>query len=304
MRLATTTSDFGRFCETHIERVKRVHDAGFKYIDLSLYNTKDDPLFYSDNWRDEVRALKEYAQKLGVKFVQAHSPNTNNLDGEEGYKDALWKTIRAIEICDLLGIPNMVIHADWSASVTEKEVWFKENKKFFEELFPTMDKCNVNVLCENSCRANMGERYYLYTGSDMREFVEYVNHPKFHGCWDVGHAHIEGAQYEDICALGEHLYAVHIHDNLGEKDEHLIPYLGTINMDEIMTALIDSGYKGYFTFEAETSLRSPKSWLAKRRVFEKNEKLIQPQLFMQVKLEELLYELGVYFLKTYDCCEE
>lgn len=141
-------------------------------------------------------------------------------------------------------------------------------------------------------------------GADMKEFVEYVNHPLFHACWDTGHAHIEGIQYDEILALGNELYALHVNDNRGEKDEHMIPFFGTISMDEVMHALIDSGYQGYFTMEAGSCLRSANYWLGKRYQFKKDNRLAQPQLFMQKQMEKLMYEIGVYILKSYDCYEE
>ena len=59
MRLATTTCDFDGHCQTYLEKVKNVHAAGFRYIDLSLYSTNDsDPLLGADNWRDTADELK------------------------------------------------------------------------------------------------------------------------------------------------------------------------------------------------------------------------------------------------------
>ena len=50
------------------------------------------------------------------------------------------------------------------------------------------------MLCENSTAKNLGNQYYINTGADMREFIEYVNHPNFHGCWDMG-PQLEGYKY-------------------------------------------------------------------------------------------------------------
>ena len=46
------------------------------------------------------------------------------------------------------------------------------NKLFFEKLFPAMERNNVNVLCENSTRKNMGDIYFTNSGSEIKEFVE------------------------------------------------------------------------------------------------------------------------------------
>ena len=36
MKIATTTSDFSRYCATDVERIHALHAAGFRYIDLSM----------------------------------------------------------------------------------------------------------------------------------------------------------------------------------------------------------------------------------------------------------------------------
>ena len=52
-----------------------------------------------------------------------------------------------------------------------KEEWFLKNKAFYQKLFPTMERCGVNVLCENSTSANLGGDYFINTGKDMRDTV-------------------------------------------------------------------------------------------------------------------------------------
>ena len=303
MKLVTTTGDFECFTFDEFERIKCLYDAGFRYIDLSLYTIYPGNKFFEDGFREFTLEIKKYAEDLGMIFLQAHSPNTNNLASEEGYKDAVWKTIRSIEICGLLGIPNLVVHAGFSTEVTEKDVWFEENRKFFRELFPYMEKYNVNVLCENSTKKNMGSRYYLISGKDTREFCKFVNHPLFHACWDTGHANCEGNQYDEILDLGDELYAIHFNDNRGTSDEHLIPFMGTLNSDEIMSALIDVGFKGPFTLECGSSLRPYNYWLGKRQRFEKEARLREPSIKLQKKAEELLFETGKEILQAYELYE-
>lgn len=302
MKLATTTGDFGRYSDSYYDCIKWVSEAGFRYLDLSLYDVKpDNLLFYSEDWRAEVLKIKEYAEKLGCTFVQCHSPNTNNLgDNENSYSDAVFKTIRAVEICGLLNIPNVVVHAGWNSKIRDKETWFKENKKFYSEIFAVMEKYNVNVLCENSTVKNMGDMYYLISGKDMREFCSYVNHPLFHACWDTGHANCEGNQYDDILAIGDELYAVHFNDNRGTGDEHIIPFMGTMNVNEVMDALKEVGFRGPLTFESDSSLRPYDYWQGDRRRYEKNKSLANPPLQLQKELERLLFRTGEIILSYYE----
>lgn len=305
MKLATTTDDFKRFTETYQERIDCVCEAGFKYIDLGMYIVdKNDELLVSDNWRDNAQKILENTQKKGGTFVQAHSPGGNPLSDNLNVADELLKaTIRSIDVCGALQIPNIVVHAGMRKGI-RKDEFFEKNKEFFQKLFPAMERNNVNVLCENSTDKNMNGMYFTNTGADMKEFVEFVNHPLFHACWDTGHGNCEGPQYSEITTIGSDLYALHINDNRGNGDEHILPYFGTMNLDEIMNALIDIGYNGYFTFEASSSLRTATSWQGHRRDFEKDTRLLNPQLFMQKHLEKLMYMMGEYILKEYNCFEE
>lgn len=304
MKLATTTGDFSRFLNTYEEKIDAVIEAGFKYIDLSMYTANEnDELLISSDWEDNAKRILAHTNNQGAIFVQAHSPGGNPISGDGKADELLEMTIRSIDVCGVLGIPNIVVHSG-PTGPGEKELFFEKNREFFRKLFPAMERNNVNVLCENSTDKNMRGNYYSNSGKDMREFVEYVNHPLFHACWDTGHANCEGNQYDDIAVLGEHLYALHINDNTGHGDEHILPYLGTMNMDEVMNALLDIKYKGVFTFECDSSLRPAFCWQGHRKSFERDTRLKEPILFMQKHLEKLMYEMGEYILKSYNCFDE
>ena len=304
MKIATTTGDFTVFCANDEERIRELHRAGFRYIDLNMYTFTPKCEYMQDNWQDAVKRIKELADELGMTFVQAHSQGGNPLSSDPKYVDFLLKaTLRSIEICGMLGIKNTVVHNGRAPGVS-KEEWFRLNKAFYEKLFPTMEKCGVNVLCENSTKANMGDQYFINSGRDMREFIEYVDHPMIHGCWDTGHANCEGSQYDEIMAVGEHLYAIHYNDNHGYRDDHVAPFLGRLNHDEVINALIDVNFKGYFTLECDSSLIKYNQWTGQRRRYDKAAKLREPQLFMQRHIEAMMYETAEWMLKEYGIFDE
>ena len=51
MKIATTTEDFGFYCRTDEERIRELHRAGFRYIDLSLYSLTPDCAYMQEGWR-------------------------------------------------------------------------------------------------------------------------------------------------------------------------------------------------------------------------------------------------------------
>lgn len=305
MKLATTTCDFDKYCPTMEERIRCVAEAGFKYIDLSLYNENTPAsLFMQDNWLEHTLGLKKLGDELGIKYVQAHCPSTNPLQFDDGWEFSVEATIRSIEVCGILGIPNTVVHTGWTDGLNRDE-HFEKNLLFIKKLIPVMEKYGVKLCIENSTRANMGERYFFYTGRDMLDFIEYVGHPLLKACWDTGHANIEGHQYDDITTLGsEHLTAVHINDNHGHSDEHIIPFMGSLCIDEVMHGLLDADYKGYFTFESGSALLFDNDWLCRRRTYKNDARLSNPALFMQKQLEKMMYDTGKYVLEAYGCFDE
>ena len=305
MKLVTTTADFDAYVKNdHLESVKYCMEAGFKHFDLNLYNPKPDDVLFGDDWEKEAYRLKNETEKLGIDFLQSPSPDTNNMAGDEGFENAVFKTTRAIEICSVLGIKNLVCHAGYDRNVNDKKVWFDENKKFYSALFPVMEKTGVNVLCENTTKVNMPSWYYLVTGAETREFCKYVNHPLFHACWDTGHANCEGNQYQEIIDLGDELYAIHFNDNRGKADEHIIPFLGTMNSGEVMTALLDIGFNGPFTLECSSSLRPKHYWHGNRRDFPRDDRLDHVPLVLVKEMEKVMYTAGKYILEKFDCFED
>ena len=304
MIVATTTGDFDRFCKNDEEKIRELHRAGFRYIDLSMYSFTEDSPYMGDGWREQAMRLRALADSLGMKFVQAHSQGGNPLSEDEGHREFLVRaTLRSIEICAELGIPATVSHAGVCRGAS-KEEWFEKNRAFYERLLPTAEKCGVFVLCENSTARNIGSDYYINTGKDMKEFIDFVDHPLFGGCWDTGHANCEGSQYGDILALGESLRAIHYNDNRGTGDEHIAPFLGTLNHDEVMRALIDVGFSGPFTMECDSSLRSYDYWQGDRRRFDGESRLREPQLFMQRYIEKMMYETAEWMLSSYGLLEK
>ena len=300
MKLATTTGDFGRYASSTKECIRLIHDAGFRYIDIGLGGR----FFTEENWRDIVKDLREYAEGLDMKFVQAHSPNAAVLTPDRWEREVFWGK-RSLELCREFGIPQVVVHAAYTSSPVCKESWYDLNTRFYRELLPTAEETGVTMLTENTTHANLPEgKFYLYTGADMVEYIEHVGHPLLEAVWDTGHGTTEGSQYDNIVALGKHLKGLHVHDNNGKADEHTMPYTGVLNLDQVMNGLLDIGYEGYFTFEVLNALRAAKDGRQPRQKFERDTRLANPTLEMQIDMERLLYHIGKHALTAYNCFEE
>ncbi len=56
-------------------------------------------------------------------------------------------------------------------------------------------------------------------------------------CLDLGHAHLERDVVDVIDTVSEHIALVHVHDNRGRHDDHLLPFEGGIEWPAALTSL-------------------------------------------------------------------
>jgi sugar phosphate isomerase/epimerase len=299
MKLCTTTGDFAPLLNNDFDKIKELSLAGFKYVDFSMYGNET-RAYMGDNWKEEIKKLKDYALELGIQFVQAHSPafeTLETLDPNENFDEKLKETIRSIEVCKELDIPMTVVHAGVKRN-TGLEETYKLNRDFYNLLVPTMEKTGVKVLVENVGINDNNGRHYLNSAERLIDFINYFNHPLLQACWDVGHANVFENQYDEILKLKNHLLAIHYNDNDKKSDLHTIPFLQTLDNDKIVRALIDVGFKGPFTFECTFTVAP------KLKKFEKQLDKNLNSLKVARAYEKALFETGKYLLQAYDIYEE
>jgi len=318
MKLVTTTADLDKYSGELSEIVRFYEGTGFRSLDLNLYTCifAGSP-FLDDRWKKWTDDGGNAASELNIDFSQAHAP-TGNLHGSgEEFDVFLGATIRSIEACARLGIPNIIVHPQDIGGYPSREyrhLNLQRNRDFFEKLFPTMEKTGVYVLIENSCDRHaptQGEniRHFSSTAAEMLDLADYINHPLLQICWDTGHANVQGVdQYKSIMELGNRLRGVHIADNYGDMDSHVAPFQGTTNIDAVMQGLLDSGYQGNFTFEASNILRTGYAWPNFRREWqyhgEKVTRLMNVPLSLKRESIKLLHEIGKHILTEYGCFDE
>ncbi len=296
MKLATTTSDFSHYANTPAEALALLAQTPFRNVDLYLPHS-----FMGEDYRTLIYDAGNAAAKYGMTFVQSHAG-----DFFAGNDFMLTSLGRALESCKMLNIPGTVIHAQGlpgSGYPAGKQAFFDYNLSLYKKLYPLMEKYDIAVYIENSAEANMGNSFYFMTGSEMAEFLEKANHPLLRAVWDTGHANLRGNdQYRDICDLGNRLAAIHVHDNDGRCDEHTAPFHGTIDLDPVIRGLIDTGFRGCFTFEADNFPLNDRSWPYTRRDSGSG-KIRQVPLAIKLAYESILYDTGKFLLTSYGIFE-
>lgn len=299
MKLATTTSDFNGYTRSQRQSLRLIREAGFRYADYSFgFDHQTRSGVYDPDFEAYIRELSTAAKNMGITLVQAHSPMGRPLNDPDGY--FLADTIRCVDACGAWGIPNLVVHSGYTPGLTKEET-FEANKKFFQPILKRAEVYGVNILVENFDKMCIEGLYWIDNATDLRTLIDLTDHPLFHAVWDAGHANMqEMPQDEELALLGSHVKALHIQDNRGDRDAHLLPFLGTMNLDALMNGLQNIGYDGYFTFEVG-GIFTPKD---QRRPYPADTRLAEAPLSLKLAAEKYLYELGKCVLEAYGCFEE
>ena len=299
MKLATTTGDFGGYTNSQIQALRYVREAGFQYADYNFgMDYKHRNGVYSEHYEEYFAQVNAAAAEIGVRLIQAHAPMGTPLNDPDG--SFLADTLRCVDACGAWGIPNLVVHSGYAHGLTVEQT-FDANKAFFMPLLERAEQYGVNILVENFNKMSVPGLYWIDNASDLLGLIEYVNHPLFHAVWDAGHANLqEMPQDEELRLLGSHVRALHIQDNRGDHDAHLLPFLGTMSMDAVMHGLLDIGYEGYFTFEVGGIFSSADQ----KRPFEADTRLAKAPLSLRLAADRYMYELGKCVLTEYGCFEE
>lgn len=174
---------------------------------------------------------------------------------------ALTNLYRWIDLYEAIGIKNMVLHCDnlVGTSLTRAEKIERNVEKL--RLLADYIKDKEITICLENLRPHSPEETELVdeTADDLLYIIERVGSPRFGICLDTGHLNLTVKnQREFILKAGKKLKALHIADNEGVTDQHMMPFTkGRIDFAEVVQALREVGYDGVFNLEIPGEKRAP-----------------------------------------------
>jgi sugar phosphate isomerase/epimerase len=77
----------------------------------------------------------------------------------------------------------------------------------------------------------------MATPLNLKNFLEQTRLTSVRICLDTGHAHLDGSVPAALEIVRDFVVTTHVHDNRGERDDHLLPYEGTIDWSGTLAAL-------------------------------------------------------------------
>jgi sugar phosphate isomerase/epimerase len=215
--------------------ISQIGGAGFHGVEIFCSRSHFD---YTN--RAEIQNIAGALADARLKLTSLHAPTSRDLSAtREGGQplsicevervrriEAMDELKRAIDVAEELPFSRMIFHMGGSRETADPR---KRDAAFssLEHLILHAKHVGVTICVENTT-SEMGSPSYL------RSFIDETRLTGLRVNFDIGHANLADGPEENRIAesfepVRELVASTHIHDNHGEKDEHLPPYEGSID---------------------------------------------------------------------------
>jgi sugar phosphate isomerase/epimerase len=204
------------------DSLKAISEAGFNFVSIggnqrhSRYNQPDGR-----------RKIRELVESFGLKIDSIHAPYDPTCDltqpEEVFYRGAMIEIKRAIDAAAELSAPNLILHlSSFRPSKIPQRI--ARIKSSFAEIVQYAESKKVVIALENLDYDS--EVLFKYA-------MDLFDSASLRFCYDNGHEMLYNGGLELLKRYSDRLAVIHLHDNDGQKDLHLIPFEGKLNMPSL-----------------------------------------------------------------------
>ena len=226
---------------------------GFESIELFASKSHFD---YHDS--QTIAQLAEWLSDTRLELHSIHAPvvegirhgtwigSFSNASGDDGRRNAaIAETRAALRVAEQIPYRFLVVHLGMPAA---EQVPAHDNqpaaaRRSVEEIVALATEVSVRVALELIPNQLSSATALVRLIEDELDGIDAGI------CLDYGHAHLMGDLGEAIELVGGHLLTTHVHDNGGKRDDHLLPFAGSINWDTAIVETQKIGYDGMMMLE-------------------------------------------------------
>jgi sugar phosphate isomerase/epimerase len=234
------STQFYRKSRVTLDLLESLRRGGYQRIELFCNRPHLD---YHD--RNLLRSIGRWfeenqlpAPSFHLPFLEGEADNRRwitPLDPERRQREiAIDEIKRCLELADRVRPAYVVMHLGNPGE--------SFNPLAFEHAYTAIQQirnfAGVNVMLENIPNE-------ISTIERIQEFRSVAQLPDIGICYDTGHGHLQGRT-----GSLEFVTSTHIHDNNGDRDDHLWPFEGSIDWPALVEQLVLAKYSGSFVFEA------------------------------------------------------
>jgi sugar phosphate isomerase/epimerase len=145
--------------------------------------------------------------------------------------DAVDEIKRALEVAERLPFRYFIQHLAHGRQASDP--------RKLDAAFSALEHLTVFAKARGATIAIENTPGELTSPMTIQHFIEDTHLHDLKLCFDIGHAHIEDGVDASFETMRSRVVTTHIHDNHGDKDQHLVPYEGTIDWDKALSAIAD-----------------------------------------------------------------
>ena len=234
-------------------------EAGYRVLDINfcMAMNPDSPM-RSDGWEEYVLGIGRLAGEYGIRFSQSHLPYYDVGAEKDEKRAALMEKLieRSLRGTAMLGARWAVTHP-FTVYGEGEERTMEENLEYFAPKVTLAAREGIGIALENDDGFRGGvpcpEVYCADIGQLIRLANAFGDGEHAGICYDFGHAnlHFPELHRQNLGRISSRLKAVHVHDNHGRADEHLMPFFGTLDWKNAMAGLADIRFPGEVTLEIQ-----------------------------------------------------
>ena len=209
------------------------------------------------SYRDS-QAVRELGDALGehrLRLHSLHSPTERDLapGRESGVPisisdterirrlDAVDEVKRALDVAERIPFQFLVQHIGHGRQMADP--------RKLDAAFTSLENLSMFAKARGVTIALENTPDELGAPSSLQHFITDTHLHDLKFCFDTGHAHMDEGVAGGFEAMRERVVTAHIHDNHGEKDEHLLPFDGTIEWDAALRRIAGAAQPVAFVFE-------------------------------------------------------
>jgi len=225
------------------ELLEQIAGAGFQGIEIFCTRSH-----FEYSIKTEIQAMAGALERNHLELASLHAPTSRDVSAmrESGTPlsicevervrriEAMDELKRVIDVAEDLPYSRLIFHMGGARETADPR---KRDAAFstLEHLILHAHHAGVAICIENTT-SEMGDPGYL------RAFVDETRLTGLRFNFDVGHAYLSDFPQDQrieksFAPLRDLISAVHLHDNHGEKDEHLPPYDGSIDWSAAIQTL-------------------------------------------------------------------
>ncbi len=221
--------------------LRAIAEAGFTHVHWCHHWNTD--FVYSTS---EIGQIQHWLGELGLEVTDIHA----SAGKEKGWASALeYERLAGVELvanrlemAASIGCDVAVLHIPGEPEDEPSRL------SYWDRVRRSLDAL------EQHSRAT-GVRIGLENGGTPQSWVPIARvlsdyAPDFAGvCYDSGHGNISGDGLDQLATHAERLLAVHLHDNDGSGDQHMLPFMGTVDWERLVGLIAESSYRKWVNLE-------------------------------------------------------